>query len=719
MLREVTRSRIRKLPSLDCARRGFFGLLQSETAGDEAPPPATEEDAALQASILHRQKLQVESRNGNAERGAAVLKQMYDAYKAKDCSTADANAQQQAPDPNVYHFSVVLQAWTKSKQKDAANRAERLLLQMEQMDQSGDLPNVKPNAFSINAVLTCWSKAGVPQRSEELMRSMERRFSVQPNAFSYSSVIDGYASKANVAKCESLMDEMMMNSTRERVLAPDRICFHSVLKGWSRTSAPDAAERAEALMRRMEALANADQDLDPDRADKTRPDLNTYGIVIAAWRKEANRMKGIPKYAKVAAKRADSLLAELVERSLAEESLKPNRAVYTAVIGAHASAGNPKRCSELLDEMHAKKDEFFAPSPQTYLTVVQAWAKHEGGAERAEEVLRMIPKGDSKGPHVACYTAVLDAYAKAGNAPQAQRILDEMEVVARERKDKPTPLLFNYNTVLTAWARDRVNPDSSNKLQALFHRLQTHVDAKLHPDVRSYAVLMDDLANRGDVASCQALLTQMESLYSSGNAAVKPNLFSYNAMMKAWSKSEDPNAAHMSHDLLQKMIHCGDATMAPDKISYSMVLNGWAKHGHATHCEELLGEMAQKFRAGDSKVEPDLACYAILLKAWARSKADDARERLEGVLQLMEQSSNSNLTPNTQCYNTALAAFAERGDGERCDAMLRKMEDSSKAKPDVVSYQMGQKAWSRSSDARATERIDVLGRTMKALVSAT
>jgi hypothetical protein len=57
--------------------------------------------------------------------------------------------------PNTYVFNTVINAWAKSKQPDAASKAEEMLIAMGQLHACG-IPGLKPDAFTYTAVIDAW-----------------------------------------------------------------------------------------------------------------------------------------------------------------------------------------------------------------------------------------------------------------------------------------------------------------------------------------------------------------------------------------------------------------------------------------------------------------------------------------------------------------------------------------------------------------------------------
>jgi hypothetical protein len=90
--------------------------------------------------------------------------------------------------PDEVTFSSVMNCWARSKEKGAAERAERILTLLEEND-------FKPSPTAYATVINAWSKSFdicAPERAMALLNKMEKSYehgneSLRPNAYCFNS----------------------------------------------------------------------------------------------------------------------------------------------------------------------------------------------------------------------------------------------------------------------------------------------------------------------------------------------------------------------------------------------------------------------------------------------------------------------------------------------------------------------------------------------------
>lgn len=122
--------------------------------------------------------------------------------------------------PNVRTFTATLTALSKQKTVQAAERAETLLLKMQELHEEHNMDTC-PDLFTYNAILSCWALLGDGPRAEYFFRELARV--MEPDVVSYNSVI--HANKNNLAKGEELVQEML-----QRNITPDGVTQRTLLK---------------------------------------------------------------------------------------------------------------------------------------------------------------------------------------------------------------------------------------------------------------------------------------------------------------------------------------------------------------------------------------------------------------------------------------------------------------------------------------------------------
>jgi pentatricopeptide repeat protein len=172
------------------------------------------------------------------------------------------------PDPQV--FATLITAWGRSKHVDSAAKAQAVFDYLLSLYALGHHEDLKPNVVVYNALIGAWTKAGVPEKAEQILREMESEESlgIKPNAKTY----------------------------------------HVVISGWSRSCHPKSADRMKGLYDKMK-----DKYLAGD--DTVKPDINTFGLLLSAWRR-TGRKDGLIK--------AEVVFRDMQDRFVSGEAgLKP------------------------------------------------------------------------------------------------------------------------------------------------------------------------------------------------------------------------------------------------------------------------------------------------------------------------------------------------------------------------------------------------------------
>jgi hypothetical protein len=177
------------------------------------------------------------------------------------------------------------------------------------------------------------------------------------------------------------------------------------LNGWSKSQSPDAAERAEALLMRMQHLYRTKQISDP-------PNLFCYNSVLNCWTRAAAASDGSdPSVDRSAAQRAEDLMRGMMQRRAASESdrhrpstkksnssLQPNRISWNTVMNAWANEGNWMKVQSLFQELQGyasgsavnyddDDDDPFSLTPDSY-TYRTLWKAIQNTNDMTEEQKR-------------------------------------------------------------------------------------------------------------------------------------------------------------------------------------------------------------------------------------------------------------------------------------------------------------------------------------------
>jgi len=582
--------------------------------------------------------------------------------------------------PNAAIYQAILIAWARSRQSDAARKAESILETMDLLHRQG-YSNVRPSTLQFNTVINALAKSGEPgaagraekiidhmmhlskdcsaiaapdvrsfntalhayaisgetgaaEKAEALLQRMEElskrgiTTKCAPNTVSYNNVLNAWASsgeKGAASRSEAILEHMMTLSEDERDVCPNSISFNACIKAWATSGEKGAAERSEALLKQMEHLCKDGKDACPDTI--------TYSAIIHAWAISGEAG---------AAERAEAILNRMEKLYTAgNASVRPNTVSYSAAINAYAKSrekGAAQRAEALLMRMN---DANVKPNQITYVAVIDAWAKSKevGSAERAHDILRHQLRLCEKGraelrPSIASFTAVVDAYATEGLAEKAEELLNEMEQLSESnpafRHIRPNRI--TYNAVIKALARKR-EPDSAARAELILkHMMMLHKSGRrdVSPDNVSFSSCIDAYAKSkasDAFGHAQRLFNKMRELDAEGMPNMKPNKVTYNALINALAFSDHQEKAVEAQRLLHEMELSHN--ISPDCLTYNAVLRACA-YSYAEESREALRLAMEIFEVlhVSKTIRPSYHSYDIFFNVCRKASKDDEYERL-------------------------------------------------------------------------------------------
>jgi len=359
--------------------------------------------------------------------------------------------------PGPVQYTLLIDAYAKSGTAEGIERAEdvidRILESHEQSNEnnggtsSSSAAVVTPSAQMFNAIIAAYANIGTTEAAERATSILERmeymkEFGglVKPSVHSYSITISAWAkceSETAAVNAENILnrlfedyDEVLQSEDQgnyARELKPNNIVFNSVIDAWARSGSPDAGEKAEALLRRMEVLSRMDE-------YDVRPDTISFNTCIKAF---CNSKKEDAPY------KAEEVLSKLEtnpqypKRNGGVLTVRPNRLSYNTVINAWSKSTLPEsamRAEDLLLRMikSFKSDTFATITPDcvTFASVLNVLAKSRNvrfKAEKCSSILKaMIDLHEDDGsydtkPNVICYNTVLNACAFSARGSDEER----------------------------------------------------------------------------------------------------------------------------------------------------------------------------------------------------------------------------------------------------------------------------------------------------------
>jgi len=219
-----------------------------------------------------------EDENGvcSARRAQEILERMEQCYAAGDESCK----------PTTVSYNAVIDAYAKSKQEEAAERAEQVLRRMGVLYKEG--ADIRPNTRSFNTVINAWAKSGredAVEKAQDLLDLMTRLYeegnnAVRPDVHSITTVINAFARSNQLndkaERANNLFKTMKQTYETDggmKHLRPNVVAVNAVVNACAYT-AGDILEQNRA----MEIAHKQLKDL--EESDYGSPDQITYGTFL-------------------------------------------------------------------------------------------------------------------------------------------------------------------------------------------------------------------------------------------------------------------------------------------------------------------------------------------------------------------------------------------------------------------------------------------------------
>jgi hypothetical protein len=313
--------------------------------------------------------------------------------------------------PDAKCFEKVMQAWSKTRSREAARNVESLILLMDKTFQVSLNEIVKPNGRIMDLALLAWSRSNqqeAPDRAEALMHEMERRYS------------DG--------------DETMR---------PSRGSYTTLMLTWQRSRRDDAHVRVQQIFDKLINKYN-------EGRSHLRPDLYIYSVAMDSFAQSGNVTK------------TQSIFDRMLEDySSGNKEAKPDIHVYNKLLKATAFSKDPmkaQKAESLFQNMEILGLDL-SPNRQTFVEMISVWSfsNHPDSADKCEHYFSELKRHKFEAT-VASYTNVIDALTKSkgpNTIRRAEELLNMLLDDAQLGKVR-TPFHRPYRKFLQTIARSKI-----------------------------------------------------------------------------------------------------------------------------------------------------------------------------------------------------------------------------------------------------------------------
>lgn len=554
------------------------------------------------------------------------------------------------PDPMAYNIVLHVMKKVDNPRKSPTVAHKIFLNMLEQSNHNPFDTSRHPNVFTVNEILEIWAQSWLseaPRMADEYLRLLKVWFhrtnlpGFQPLPNTYCSVMDAHSRSSDPSlafdRIQSLFLEMQKDS-RDGVL--DQKSYTRVCQAFATCRQPDAAR---AILDRM--LSHG-----------CKPDLYTFSVVMTAYGR-ARR----PQDAQ-----------DLFQFLEADLSLCPNKAIYDALIWAHAIAGDPHQAEAVFARLVAGRAGDLELDERTWTGVLTAWAE----------------SADPDAPR------------------QIQSILQRLEQMSAEKKLHGGLTVSSYNPWLRWYARQS-NTGAAREAQRLFQWLEQHNDPNLHPDQDSLLNLITAWGNAGDVVRCETVLRDFCGKMEQRGETLVLDREIFNVVIAAWARSKHLQAGEKAVAWLESMRDFG---VQPDIVSYNSALWALARSetfDPAEKLERLFRKMQKQWNEGDTSAKPNNITFNAVIYGLVRSSSLDLLNRAETIFREM---SNMGAKPDNKTYNTLMAAWMRQNRPERTEQLFQEMmkgfeSGDTSLIPHFEAHVTRLQAWSKSGNPEMAARV--------------
>jgi pentatricopeptide repeat protein len=271
-----------------------------------------------------------------------------------------ANMMEQAA-PDIVSYNTLLNCYVRASMKRKRGQGGKFGISKQQEASTveaiykhlQDNQHVAPNRITHLAMINFWISRDEPERAEEYLLQI-----------------------ANITKQQKTINTACIGKKDCWVSHVDQDLFHKVMAAWIPRKLP---KKAESLLLKMADLEAQGLNL--------RPNVDTYNVLLECWAKSGKIEAG---------ERAEVILREMEALSQnGDKDVKPNILTYNRVLNAWANSKNPTsvtRSDSLILEMILKQDPKTMPDAYSYGTWLKAisLSKDVDKPKRAKDVRKMM-----------------------------------------------------------------------------------------------------------------------------------------------------------------------------------------------------------------------------------------------------------------------------------------------------------------------------------------
>jgi hypothetical protein len=453
-----------------------------------------------------------------------------------------------------------------------------------------------------------------------------------------------------------------------------------------------AADQLEELLAELQdLLRNNRGDSDRTANDTCFLSLTTYNLVLQAY-----AICATPRGDRLYASRAHALLQEIVTLQVEPTTVADQSALmiesYLNVLHAYAwqqanlqvASTGAEPAAQLLQTICAMRPNNTNVLLRAHILVLEAYSKSVGGARQCHNLLQTVKQ----------LNATLTDTERA--AQEGRQLLDA-EV---------------YSNAILAWSKATDDSGGSGSIDDLTTSL-SHSAEMAHELLLELIDLFLAGAFRNESTSGSDAVANGADISGS-----EPPLIAFNGVISAWGRIGRVDKAEEVLWLMEKKMRPQCSYLVPNAVSYNSVLHGILRlsdrEGALRKAIELVSYM-ENHADEQPAIQPNAFTYHTLMKCWLQSQRPNAAEEAERLLMQIEEfwkAGDDSIEPTNRIYNMVLNSYAKKCSGRFVSVkaldLIRRMKNTIKCQPDIISYTSAIECISNSGDAMAPELAEEL-----------
>jgi pentatricopeptide repeat protein len=437
--------------------------------------------------------------------------------------------------------------------------------------------------------------------------------------------------------------------------------------------------------------------------------------------------------------------------------------------GTPLRASKPPSVEQMFDWVEGMRPDL-QPNLSTYQLLLDACLKTLGNERIAETLLKNMSdliistqsttKNAGKGSDVQVnadqlelssilysFHKVMTLYCKADEAPQAERLLRDLERISYEHQ---IPLVAHesYAIVIAGYAKHGKPREAEFILYSMMNRKDKILNLT-NSNIMPNKTVFDSCLNawvayptRNAGQRAELLVLKMQELHEAGYET-KPTYKTYSKIIKAWVNSKHEHALERIDTILQTIERMdwsdednpyNKETVAETYLAAMKMCSYTDRSKMAVKkCVDLFSRLNAVLGLKNVEYQTLQHMYAALIYSWAQSEHPETAAKVQEIFKevdaqhkkkVAESSGDLNSHLHSSIYQSLLHAYAKTGSGDKAEMILRRMmqeylEDTEKGldptkltKIDIKCFNSVLLAWSRSKDPNAPLHAEKLFRQM-------